>query len=297
MQGPRSPVQKLLFSLLWLCTVPAFLVGATPPQRIVSTSPSITEALFALDLGKRVVGVSTYCTYPPVVLKLPKVGTYLRPDPETIARLNPDLVVLQRTSSELVNRLDALQIRHIEVRQDTLEDIYTGFREIGEAAGIQATAQKLIERMQQSFKRVREESTKVPQKRVLLIVGRRPGTLSDLVAVGPGNFLNRLIDIAGGSNVLSGGTLPPYPRISLETVLRENPDVIVDLTGMEESESAREQERLSTEVLWRGQTGLSAVHSHHVYSVSSTAFVVPGPRAVDVAEMLFRYFHPDGARP
>ena len=290
-------MQKRIFALLLLCSFPVFLVGATPPQRIISTSPSITEALFALDLGKKVVGVSTYCSYPPIVLKLPKVGTYLRPDPEAIARLNPDLVVLQKTSSELVNRLDALQIKHIEVPQDTLEDIYTGIREIGEAAGIPTAAQKLIARMQQSFKHIQDESAKTPKRRVLLIVGRRPGTLSDLVAVGPANFLNRLIDIAGGTNVLSGGALPPYPRISLETVLRENPDVIVDLTGMEESESAREQERLSTEVLWRRQTGLSAVQSHHVYSVSSTAFVVPGPRSVDVAEMLFRYFHTDGARP
>ena len=63
------------------------------PARIVSTSPSITETLFALGLGDRVVGVSTYCRYPAAVAALPKVGTFLKPDAETIARLKPDLVV------------------------------------------------------------------------------------------------------------------------------------------------------------------------------------------------------------
>src|ERR1700722_13848140 len=65
------------------------------PRRIVSTAPSITEALFALGLGSQVVGVSRFCDFPPEVEKLPKVGTYLKPDPEAIARLSPDLVVVQ----------------------------------------------------------------------------------------------------------------------------------------------------------------------------------------------------------
>src|ERR1700744_4387724 len=75
------------------------------PQRIVSTAPSITEALFALSLGSAVVGVSRFCNYPPEVQKLPKVGSYIKPDPEAIARLTPDLVILQGNPAELENRL------------------------------------------------------------------------------------------------------------------------------------------------------------------------------------------------
>ena len=77
--------KKLLFIGWVLVTLAAF----AQPMRIVSTSPSITETLFALGVGNRVVGVSTYCRYPPEVLRLPKVGTYARPDPEKIALLRP----------------------------------------------------------------------------------------------------------------------------------------------------------------------------------------------------------------
>src|SRR5689334_16231395 len=83
---------------------------AEEPRRIVSTSPSITETLFALGLGDRVIGVSQYCRYPPEVTKLPKVGTFLAPDAERIAALRPDLVVIHETGNGVDRRLAALHI-------------------------------------------------------------------------------------------------------------------------------------------------------------------------------------------
>src|SRR5580698_2314968 len=80
------------------------------PARIVSTFPSITETVFALGAGDRVVGVSNYCRYPAAVLSLPKIGTYTKPDPEKIALLRPDLVIIQKTAAGLADRLSALGI-------------------------------------------------------------------------------------------------------------------------------------------------------------------------------------------
>ncbi len=117
-----------------LCLLPAVAIKGQTPQRIVSTAPTITETLFALGLGKRVVGVSIYCTYPAEATKLPKVGTYLNPDPEAIARLGPDLVILQQISGELSGRLDALHISHIEAPGGTLEDVFKSIRIIGAAS-------------------------------------------------------------------------------------------------------------------------------------------------------------------
>jgi iron complex transport system substrate-binding protein len=94
------------------------------PARIVSTFPSITETLFALGAGDRVVGVSTYCRYPPAVLSLPKVGTYTKPDPEKIALLRPDLVIIQRAANTLADRLSALGIHYLEVRVESLTEVY-----------------------------------------------------------------------------------------------------------------------------------------------------------------------------
>src|SRR6185312_3112579 len=86
-----------------------------PPARIVSTSPSITETLFALGLGPQVVGVSRYCRFPPEVIRLPKVGTFLQPDAERIVALRPDLVFVNSVDSSLTHRLEAMHVRAVNV--------------------------------------------------------------------------------------------------------------------------------------------------------------------------------------
>src|SRR4051794_18423594 len=137
------PVNRGLFGV-WLLAVTAAL--AAQPARIVSTSPSITETLFALGLGDRVVGVSSYCHYPAAVLSLPKIGSFIQPDAEKIAVLHPDLVVVQRAKSPqpLAGKLATLGIKYVEVEPGSLAEVYATIREIGRATGAQARADKLI---------------------------------------------------------------------------------------------------------------------------------------------------------
>src|SRR5436190_6911427 len=108
---------------------------AEQPQRIVSTSPSITEALFALGLGSRVAGVSTYCHFPSEVDRLPRVGTYLKPNVEVIARLKPDLVILQRLPNSARDQLRALSIPVAEIESGNLSQNLDSILAIGKAAG------------------------------------------------------------------------------------------------------------------------------------------------------------------
>jgi hypothetical protein len=169
----------------------ALLSAEERPKRIVSTAPSITETLFALGLGDRVVGVSRFCSFPDSVQKLPKVGTYLAPDAEAIARLAPDLVVLQRISSELTERLNALHIRFIEVPHGTLDDVYTGIILIAKAAAVSERASVLNEHIQRELAALQARAKTLPSPRVLAIVNRRPGMLAEITAVGPDNYLER----------------------------------------------------------------------------------------------------------
>ena len=106
------------------------------PARIVSTSPSITETLFALGLGDRVVGVSTYCRYPAAVAALPKVGTFLKPDAETIARLKPDLVFVHKGPNNVLAQLGTLGIRTAVVDRGSLPAVFATIREISAAANV-----------------------------------------------------------------------------------------------------------------------------------------------------------------
>ena len=289
-RAPLPPLRLSGFAILLLISTSA-LLAQSKPQRIVSTAPSITETLFALGIGDRVVGVSQFCNYPPEVRKLPKVGSYVRPDAEAIARLAPDLVVLQRSSSELTGRLNALHISFIEVPHSTLADIYTEMQLIGNAAGVPDRSASLIAQIKGSLGAIQSRSKAMPSPRVLVIVDRQQGTLNNLIAVGPDNYVNQILEIAGGINVLAKPGLPQYPRISLETVLRENPDVIIDLSGTQETEAARRASRTATLALWNQYRDVAAVRNGHVYAGTTDSLVVPGPRTPIAAQRLFDFVH------
>jgi iron complex transport system substrate-binding protein len=273
------------------CVVAISLAAqSTIPSRIVSTSPSITETLFALQLGDRVVGVSTYCRYPQQVLSLPKVGTFLKPEPETIARLKPDLVYVHAGPNNVVQQLGALGLRTAVVDRGTLPSIFSTIREISAAAAVPERGDALVRDIQASLDRVKAAVAGKPPRRVLIIVGRRTGTLTDMTAVGPGSYLHDLIGIAGGENVL-GSVKVEYPRISMETVITLKPDVIIDVGEMGETPADSDQRRHVTESLWAKQQLVSAVRSGGVHAVTDEAFVVPGPRVVDVARTMALWFH------
>jgi len=263
-------------------------VLAQTPARIVSTSPSITETLFALGIGDRVVGVSTYCRYPAEALALPKVGTFLKPDAEIIARLKPELTIVNRGPSGIEQHLNALQLRFITVDPGTVESVFPTIRQIGEAAGVTPRAEALIASLEARLARVRTAVAGRSPTKVLIIVGRRTGTLTDLIGVSEKSYLGDLVRIAGGVNVLSG-TLPAYPRISMETVVRLAPQVIVDAGDMGDTADQREARRTQTLALWRAQPLIPS--TTRVFFAGSDAFVVPGPRIVDVAETFARWFH------
>jgi iron complex transport system substrate-binding protein len=264
------------------------LAPAAEPRRIVSTSPTVTETLFALGLGDRVVGVSRYCRYPAAAAALPKIGTFLKPDAELIARLRPDLVIMHESHTMTAQRLKALSIPYITVERATLASVFSTTRAIGEATGVADRATALVRDIEQQLARVRQSVAGRPPKRVLIIVGRRTGALTDLVAAGRGTYLHELIGIAGGINVLDDPKLPDYPRISMETVIRLAPDVLIDAADM--GEQIDDSRIRRTEALWAAQPLVKA-SGMRVHGVSEEAFVTPGPRVVDVARQLARFVH------
>jgi ABC-type Fe3+-hydroxamate transport system substrate-binding protein len=275
-----------LVSLAMMATHTMIAQPATTPARIVSTSPSITETLFALGLGDRVVGVSTFCRFPPEARTLPKIGTLLKPDAELIAGLRPTLVVMHDTSSGLDRRLTALGIPFVVVARGTLDSVFTSIRQIATAAHVPTRGDTLVADITRRLDAIRQAHAATTPPRVLCIMGRRPGMLADLVAVGPGSYVNTLIEIAGGTNVLDVPGQPEYPRISMEVVLRLDPDVIVDMVDMGETEAARRDRQIENDRLWSAYGGLTAVKTKRLYAVATDALLVPGPRVVDAAEWI-----------
>ena len=275
---------------LVLILASAAAVLAAPPMRIVSTAPSFTETAFALGAGDRVVAVSTYCHYPEKANQLPRIGSYLKPNVEAIARLRPDLVLVHAEQVQIIEQFKALGLRVLPLRNNTLEEVMKSMRELGAALEIPASAVLLEQSIRARLKKLENSSRGKKPVSILFVVGRTPGKLDGMVVVGKGSFLNELIRVAGGRNVMANSPVT-YPKISIEAVLRLDPDVIVDMGDMAETTGVTEQHMLAVEQVWKDQPGIRAARQGRVFAVAADIFVVPGPRVGEAAEAFSRMLH------
>jgi ABC-type Fe3+-hydroxamate transport system substrate-binding protein len=291
-RGASSPlhvcVVLLLLSFAGIAQAPA----AEPPQRIISAAPSITEMLYALDLGGRVVGVTTFCHYPPEVRDKPKIGSYMQPNIETMLAMRPDLVVILKEHAGLGERLRQVGLTVLELDNSGLEGVYASLHNLGERCGVAETAERRIAGIQSDLAKIEARAAGLPRRSVMFIVGRTPGVVRDLVVVGRGSFLNELIEIAGGHNLFSDSAAA-YPRIGLEELYAGRPEVIIDMGDMADTDRVTEEHRRSVASLWQQYPLLPAVAAGRVYPVAKDIFVVPGPRVVEAAAELLRMIHPE----
>ncbi len=285
-----------MIAALVCAVVGASLAAAsTLPTRIVSTAPSITEMLYELELGDRVVGVTSYCHYPPEVRSKPKIGSYLNPNFETTLALKPDLVVVLKEHRELAEKLRGFGLPVLELQHNALEGIFQSMLDLGKRTGADEIAELRVASIRERLEAIREQAEPLPKRSVMFIVGRTPGTVEDLMAVGSNSFLNELIDIAGGRNAFVDA-IAYYPRIPREEVYARRPEVIIDMGDMGETDGVTQEQRQKVVELWDEMPLLPAVKTGRVYGVADDIFVVPGPRIVDTAERLFQMIHPEFSR-
>ena len=292
----RPPSLPCAWRLLLLLVVAlARATAAEPPQRIISTAPSVTEMLYALGLGDRVAGVTTFCHYPPEVRDKPKIGSYMQPNIETMLAMQPDLVVILREHAGLGERIRKVGLTVLELQNNSLASIFISLRELGRRAQVEDTAEARIAEIEAALKEIRVRAEKLPRRSVMFIVGRTPGVIRDLVVVGRGSFLNELIAIAGGRNLFSDSAAF-YPKIGLEGLYAGLPEVIIDMGDMADTDQVTGEHKRSVAALWQQYPMIPAVPAGRVYPVSNDIFVVPGPRVVEAAAALLRMIHPEAAR-
>jgi iron complex transport system substrate-binding protein len=259
------------------------------PQRIVSLAPSLTETVFALGLGDRLVGVSTYCDYPPEATRIDRVGTFLTPNVEAIVVKRPD-VVLAIPSPGNRGGVDALQqlgMRVIVVDPGSLEEIKQMILRLGRDLEREREANALVGHIDDHLARVQARVAGVPRRKTLMVVGHTP-----LIAVGRGTFQDELIDLAGGTNVAAAAD-SSWPHLSLEYAIAAAPEVIVDTTmGNEERPGAS-----AALAFWEQYPTIPAVRSGHVYGYKDYQLLRPGPRIGQASEAMARYLHPEKFEP
>lgn len=265
--------------------------GTTPtnmeyPARIISMAPSITEVVFPLGLGERVIGVSDFCDYPPEAKEKPRIGGVVNPNMEAIVALNPDLVLAlpNATQESLFRSLRQLGIRVLTLPNDTLEDLFFTIRRVGEVTSTQQASNEMIEQLRTTFSEISDKVSAEPRKKVMFIVGVEP-----LFVVGKGTFIDELIDIAGGTNI-AGDSYSKYPQLGIEEVVSQAPEVIL-YTSLN-FELTPEQE-VKAKAMWKAYPSIPAVKNGQIHGLLADYVTLPGPRLVLGVEEIARAIHPD----
>ena len=255
--------------------------GARGADRIVSLVPSVTETLFALGVGNQVVGVSSYDDYPPDVLKLPKVGSFLTPNLEAIAALRPTLVIGRDISSNQreLRAMRALGYEVVTVEDDSLAQIEWSIRTIGARVGKSHEADAAIASIEASVTDVRTRVAPLPKLRTLMLVGHQP-----IVAVGRGTFLDDLLKIACADNIADASS-QQWPQLSMEFIVAMRPAVIID--GQMGSDAAMPSQ------FWNSYQTIPAVRNQRVNGYPEDPTLHPGPRVGATLEILAKLIHPE----
>ena len=255
---------------------------AKAPTRIVSLAPSVTEMLFALGLDQEIVGVTEFCDFPAAAKSKAKVG-YSNPNIEALVALQPDLVLapIEFLRADVLAKLEQLKIPTFILEAKRLEDIPLHIQTLGRIIERSPEASAVAQAMRQRMAELTRKVESLAAKRVLYVLNSQP-----LITVGPGSFIHQMIGLAGGINIASQAGAP-YPRLSMETVLKEDPEVLVFPVGTVESVPHSEQQQ------WQRWTSLSAIKNQRIHEVSSNLLNRPGPRIVDGLEQLAKAIHPE----
>jgi ABC-type Fe3+-hydroxamate transport system substrate-binding protein len=213
-----------LFPLLPLLScAPEPAPAAAPATRVVSLIPSLTEVLFAIGAGGRVVGRTRWCDYPPAALAVPVVGDGIAFDPEAVAARRPDLVALYPSAANRsgVLRLRALGIPTVELKTDSLDQLGPAARALGRLTGLAARADSVARAFEAALDSARRAPAPERRPSVLLLAWDNPP-----IVIGGGSFQSELVALAGGANAFADLPQPSAP-VSMETIAARDPDIVL----------------------------------------------------------------------
>ena len=247
--------------------------------RTVSTAPSVTENIFAVGAGDRLVGVTTFCNYPEEAKSIAKIGDTMTPNIETIIALKPDIVFVSTASQieAFMQTLDANGIAVYVTNPIDLSSVFKNLKQLGDLFGAQDITDKLVADLQLRVDATNPSAVNqiMPYPRVFVQISKEP-----LFTIGKQSFLTDLIARAGGRSV-TAEVESAYPKISKETASSLNPEIII-LSDSEDNQDTNQVFKNSP-----------AVKNGRVYKINADILSRPGPRLVDALEQIAKDLHPD----
>jgi iron complex transport system substrate-binding protein len=268
--------------------------SAAPPARIISLAPSVTEVLFALGLGERVAGVTSFCRYPPEAARLPQVGGYLDLNLEAIVALDPDLVVLIQDHDSARARLDELGVPTLQVDQADLDGILRSIAAIADRCGVADRGHELVATIRGRLEAIERRVAGLPRPRTLAVVGREAGagSITTVWVAGTETFYDDVVRLAGGVNAAEPSPVL-YPELSREGLYHVDPDVILDLLADLDERGVTAEAAAAD---WQQLAALRAVRGGRVHALEHELTVVPGPRVAELVEEVAQALHPEAFR-
>ena len=240
-------------------------VPAPAAPRIIALTPSATEIVAALGATAQLVGVDEFSTFPPEVGKLPKVGSFLSPNLEAIISLAPTLVIVDDVHDQAAGALRDAGITSVACAMHALPDVKAALRAVGARLDRTAQADRVVAAIDAALDRAAAHRP-ARRPRVLAVIDREAAGLGNLVTAGPGSWVDELLAVVGGDNVLRAAPVC-YPKISIEEVLRARPEVILDLSFAARTSIAA----------WQ-QVDVPAVKTGRVRALSAPYLIAPSPR-------------------
>ncbi len=243
--------------------------------RAVSLAPNLTEIVFAVGAGDRLVGVTSYCNFPSETASIQKVGDTLKPNIESIIALKPDVVFVS-TASQLETFTKTLNEQKIAVfvtNPNSLDGIYTSIEKIGAVFKSQS-AGKLIADLKTRVEAVESKTAKATKPKVLVQLDK------SLFTIGRDSYLTDLVARAGGISA-TANIEKAYAQLSKESALALDPEVIIlsDSSDNKEPSDVFQNSR--------------ALKGGRVYRIDADVMSRPGPRAVDALEQIAAALHPE----
>ncbi|MEW5960875.1 MAG: cobalamin-binding protein, partial [Chloroflexota bacterium] len=256
------------------------------PERIISLLPSNTEILFAVGAGEQVIGVTSYCNYPPEAATRRQIGgiTVQSISVETIIAMEPDLILSTQAQAEIIDTLTGTGLTVIALQPRTLDDIYANIELVGRITGHPDKAAALVTGLRRRAEAVEAAVAAVPQRERLDVfyeVWHDP-----LMTTGPNTFIGQIITLAGGDNIFAD-VAEDWPQVSSEVVVTRNPAVIL---GPDSHGDALTGDSIARRPGW---AGLEAVQTGRIYLLDGDAVSRPGPRLIDMLEEIARDLYPD----
>ncbi len=248
-----------------------------PAERIVSLSPNLTEVLFHLGVGDKIVGVDEYSVYPPVAQEIPRVNNHAAANFELILALKPDLVVAWQSGNgmQMIGRLRELGLTVFAVETEKIDAIPPLYRRLGELLGIAAQAEVLASEFSDQINALSETYRGRQPVAVFYQIWSDP-----LMTLNGQHLVSDVIRLCGGRNIFHDA-VPIAPSVGIEGVIAADPEVIVSSGKLADLDRLRSQ--------WLRWSGISAVANRHLYLVPPDLMQRQSPRLLEGIEYLCDY--------